>query len=1533
MISSLVFLLLCGNIALTLGNAQKLPKGKKSSLKVYINTTGDSILMKFLRPDTNTKLEGFVLGYGSNSHSNQYFPLPAEGKSSEAEVDAEPKYLIVVRPVPPPSQKKKCSGKSRTRKPLQMVVGTLSPSSVFLSWGFLINPQYDWTLPTQCPNDRLYTVRYREKDKEKKWIFQLCPATETVVENLKPNTIYEFGVKDNLEGGLWSRIFNHKTVIGRNGKIQSTYDQMHTVPAYIPKKIIPITVIKQVIQNVTHRAASKSPDKPSVGGTILVHLIIPGLNETTLKGPPPVMLDISETIKTPLAKNETPALPAESKTQEEKMPTQPGQVTMETVRRTISPAVTSVLEISEAPLAQNRLPEFPQAKTQFPLVKPRATLASDEMQWIARTAKTSDVPKVLQPHTATYDMQPVFSSPPTTDEPEISTARTAATSDSTLDSAPSKTSRTIEQPRATLAPNETLLLPQKPKISASPETQHTTFASTQTTSIPSTPKRQRPKIRPTGTKRVKSSTTSESTPKSKPTSLELESQTAKPAPKEILPGPPKPTSPPGPEVSQLTPAQESVSIETSPAPPSPLSPTTIAPPKSKRPGRRRPKTTSSPKAPPTKPALEPVILTTETTKTTIASKPRGSKPKGRKAKTTPRTSTAHTVSAYEPVTHSTEASVTTLAPGPGTVITHSPTTTLAQMKTKPPHQKHPRLKTTVKPEKPQTKSVPTTALEPATLRTVTPVTTLAPKVPTMTRRPRPRPGSHLPQTTTPRPEAPQTKPAPIEVQTNLFQTTSPRLEKPPITPAHKPSKQNRTKSPSHFKLKTTPTLPVPQTKPVSKIELESVTFSTESPKPTIVPAETHYAHPIPKTQSPDEQQTKAVLESSTYVSEPPTETIASVETTPLPSKTLALPRPDAPQTKPAPKQTTRAPPKMKTTPSSIKPAPKGSRPVTSKPKITPRPHVLPTLPAPTERHISSSPQASPSPVMSPTTYVPEENAIRIKQPKTTIVPTTITLRTATSTTIAPRNVHKPGPDVSQTKPVLEPVTFRIEPSKSTMAPTGTKGIPFKPKISPSPSQDVLQTTPAETGQSTQQPATTKTPRTPKRTRTTQAPHKVYTTTIRRRPIRPSVRPAKNRTISGTDRPKPNGISQETGYTKPISGNVEKPLSVPKNVSLDATKKPGTEADIHRPTLPPPKSTQPQRKPLPPNNVTGKPGSTGTILLPRVTSPPPKVTVKPTGPTMPKKIETDKKQPTVSVTGEYGNLTDFSSSPTRETDSLGNQRFMAPHVKYIPKPEDEPCSITDSVKRFPKEEVSDDSPTSPPQNPPTNLTVVTVEGCSSFVILDWEKPQNDTVTEYEVRSKENGEPTGKKESVQTTNQTFSTIENLKPNTSYEFQVTPRNPLGEGPPSKTVAFSTESADPRVSEPILAGRDAIWTEIPFKSDSYSECKGKQYVKRTWYKKFVGVQLCNSLRYKIYLSDSLTGKFYNIGDQRGHGEDHCQFVDSFLDGRTGQQLSSDQLPIKEGYFRAVRQEPVQFGEIGGHTQINYVQWYECGTTIPGKW
>ncbi|XP_053483602.1 target of Nesh-SH3 isoform X2 [Ictalurus furcatus] len=292
---------------------------------------------------------------------------------------------------------------------------------------------------------------------------------------------------------------------------------------------------------------------------------------------------------------------------------------------------------------------------------------------------------------------------------------------------------------------------------------------------------------------------------------------------------------------------------------------------------------------------------------------------------------------------------------------------------------------------------------------------------------------------------------------------------------------------------------------------------------------------------------------------------------------------------------------------------------------------------------------------------------------------------------------------------------------------------------------------------------------------------------------------------------------------------------------------------------------------------------------------------------------------------------FSSVPVSEVDPMGKKRFVAPHVIYqIDKPPEQPCSVTHSLSFFPDEENGVANISGPPKTPPTNVTVVTVEGCPSFVIVDWEKTDNET-TEYEVTSSVIN-PNGQVVSVVKTNQTHAAVENLKPESSYEFTVTPKNELGSGPSSEPVSFSTESADPRVRE-VQTGKNAIWSSFSFDADSFSECTGTQYVKRTWYRKFVGIQLCNSLRYKIYLSDSLKGKFYNIGDETGYGEDHCQFVDSFLDGRTGSLLPPHQLPLKQGYFRSIRQEPVKFGKIGGRTQINYVSWYECGVPIPGSW
>ncbi|KAL0963459.1 hypothetical protein UPYG_G00306640 [Umbra pygmaea] len=320
---------------------------------------------------------------------------------------------------------------------------------------------------------------------------------------------------------------------------------------------------------------------------------------------------------------------------------------------------------------------------------------------------------------------------------------------------------------------------------------------------------------------------------------------------------------------------------------------------------------------------------------------------------------------------------------------------------------------------------------------------------------------------------------------------------------------------------------------------------------------------------------------------------------------------------------------------------------------------------------------------------------------------------------------------------------------------------------------------------------------------------------------------------------------------------------------------------------------------------------------------PQVTAKPT------KQKTTTLPPTLNAT--TNNSLVFSSLPASEVDALGKKRFVGPNVVYkTDKKPDEPCSITNSLSLFPEEERLEINVTAPPRFPPSNVTVLTVEGCPSFVIVDWNKGDNET-TEYEVTSRTEG-PDGEEVSITKTNQTHTAVENLKPDSRYAFEVKSKNELGASPASDPVAFSTESADPRVSE-NMSGKAAIWTQFPFKADSYSECTGKMYVKRTWYRKFVGIQLCNSLRYKIYMSDSLTGKFYNIGDQTGHGEDHCQFVDSFLDGRTGTQLLAEQLPNRKGFYRAMRQEPVSFGEIGGNSHTTYVAWYECGTPIPGKW
>ncbi|KAM6099313.1 target of Nesh-SH3 isoform 41-T41 [Theristicus caerulescens] len=1446
MMSRLVFLLFCGYIALNLGNAQKLPRVKRQSLKVQINATDDTVCMRYLRPSQNTKLEGFVLGYGSNFFSNQYIPLPSEGKTYITELDAEPRYLVSVRPARVSNNKKSCSGRTKTQKPLQLVVGTLTPTSVFLSWGILVNPQHDWTATSNCASDRFYTVRYREKDKDKKWVFQLCPVTETVVDNLKPNTVYEFGVKDNVEDSIWSKTFNHKTVLSNkkvNGQLQNMYKLVPNSQTQLTlrdnKKLVPVTIIKQVIQN---RTQSKTSDSSSLPGAILVHLIVPGLNETQQKLPPLLTIDdIPQASRKKLAKNETRGWPAESKTPE-------------------------VQEISPQSLpAQAEKKHGPEEFKSTPkpeLVQTQNILASNEIQPLPSGSRISDAPK--SPLTELVLPRPVLEP---TSFPSLKTTRKAmvtqrpklkstspylasqgtveATQRPDLESTSSASVETTRTVMATRRPRLKSTTPSSPAtqqtVMASLDSHHITFPSQSAAS--------------SEISKIETVTSSADMEKSMPPlSRTPHVLTTTMAFIGIQPVLSSPVTPSKPEIADAGPATSESILES-------------FTPKTSRPFQW-PRVTLAPKEIPLTPSKLKPSATPEVQHVKPAPKPPLLEPKSSQTVEQPKATLApkeakHTSSASKPrpPTRPKKPRTKPAATIPVSVTTRSPHTY----------------------ERPQTAEV----LEPITLRIEPPRSMIAPKE---TQRIPSKPK------TSPKPHIPQAK--------DVLESITLRTDQ--LKPTIVPKETQRVPS----KPRTSPSSEVPQTKPV----LEPVTFRTEKPKSTVASKDTRHGPSKPKT--------------SPSVRVPPTRA-SPKESRRVSSKPRASPSPDVPHTKPvlAPTTFTVEQPKTATAPKEPQHTPFKPKAVLIPDAPHSKPEIIPTFHEPDTTMIPHIPERTKA------TLAPTEKQFIHTKPKTsekTRVPHT-----------------KPAIHQTTPQPIITKSATTTEHSRATMAPKETLLIPSKPKTSVGP--EVPQTKPAprtthlgsinlitvhvvdgskmtlvpnETYQISPKPKTALATETP---RFHTAPHKTRLTSARPKPSDKSqTRPALSKTTLAPARTKAPGLPKwivpttDDVYTpediaRQIGVDVEKPLEYTWEKPISVTTSPGPQ----HPPIPPVKPTQMRRKPLPPNTVTGKPGSPA----------------KPAGPTTPVRMGTSYKTPTAFATPEYYvDATVFSSSPTSETDSSGKPRYQAPHVKYMKKDDDVPCSITSSLEHFPQEEaVGKEEPTHPPQNPPTNLTVVTVEGCPTFVILDWEKPDNDTVTEYEVVSTENGASDGEKEkSIITTNQTHSTVENLKPDTSYEFHVKPRNPLGEGPSSNVVTFSTESADPRVSEPISMGKDAIWTEIPFNSDSYSECKGKQYVKRTWYKKFVGVQLCNSLRYKIYLSDSLTGKFYNIGDQRGHGEDHCQFVDSFLDGRTGQQ---EDLPIKDGFFRAVRQEPVKFGKIGGETHINYVRWYECGTSIPGKW
>ncbi|KAM4730954.1 target of Nesh-SH3 isoform 1-T1 [Anableps anableps] len=1102
-------------MVLSLPSISHRSRVRRQNMKVRISATGDTIVMKFLRPNTDTKLEGYILGYGSSMFSKQFIQLPENGQPYETEFDAEPKYLVAVQPIPANEVKKQCKGKVELEKPLHLVIGSVTPTSVLLSWGTLLKTPYEGNIMNDCLEDGHYTVRYREKEKEKnrKWNYQTCPTSDTVIDNLKPHAVYEFGVQPNSKDGtgVWSKPVLHN--ISTAGVLEK--------------------VVRRIIKYPI------SPVKPF-----------------------------------------TPAPPS--------FPFPP----------------------QHAPKNRTRIREFiSRIKT------PQGTLAPT-------TAAKQKILPTPGPKLPAINKQPIVTHKPGGEE--------------------------LFRPVFTPFPE----VPIAPK--GHPERLHEV-------TIASVPVYQgKLENHEDHTKQLPHP---QFKPQTEPNSKRLQH-------------PPQPT--PKPLQLPLKPVDESIS---------------------------QPHTTSPPELQ-TKP--EPQVT-------------------------------------IQPVQQ---------------------TNPLSQSKQKPYFQ-----------------SVPRTT-------------------PKIHSEPKPQP-------------SPQTK------QQNQLLTEL----------------QPKTQTKLQTQLQTT-TLPLPvthrQTTQPAPLYIEH-----EEPAPTKI-------HPQPPLQA----DTHFLKNPQTLSSHPPTTTQTQfqlIQPTQKPKIILDQSK-STPQHQP-------------------KNLGKKHQKPTKKPRIKNQ-HGL--------ANFQSHPQAQ----------IPQKDPFQPKdlpkehQPGFQAQPQTRT-KTDHSKGSAKKTIHRAPSHPEEGKPLPRP-DLATEKAGSYNLGSGTI-----------------------------------------RSSTAEVPHSPISSSVPTGGRNATV--TRNRVPSHSSNPGVRSFSPSKTATSSYTSNT-----------------PGANGAHHRGNaLPKPWSREKpvQRPPVPGNktpNLVGKSSDHDKPMdLKQVNK---QSTLKSFLSVTPKPKPRHQQQTTTAVPAVNSSRFDlnenssiFSSLPASEVDIMGKKRFIAPHVIYkTDKKPDEPCSITSSLAYFPDEEGSDMNVTGPPRTPPSNLTVVTVEGCPSFVILDWEKSDNET-REYEVVSTTTG-PNGQQVSILTTNQTHTAVENLTPDSSYEFKVTPKNELGVGPSSDPVTFNTESADPRVSEQA-SGKDAIWTQFPFKSDAYSECNGKQYIKRTWYRKFVGIQLCNSLRYKIYLSDSLNGKFYNIGDQTGYGEDHCQFVDSFLDGRTGTQMLADQLPSRLGFFRALRQEPVSFGQIGGKSHVTYVGWYECGTPIPGKW
>lgn len=128
--------------------------------------------------------------------------------------------------------------------------------------------------------------------------------------------------------------------------------------------------------------------------------------------------------------------------------------------------------------------------------------------------------------------------------------------------------------------------------------------------------------------------------------------------------------------------------------------------------------------------------------------------------------------------------------------------------------------------------------------------------------------------------------------------------------------------------------------------------------------------------------------------------------------------------------------------------------------------------------------------------------------------------------------------------------------------------------------------------------------------------------------------------------------------------------------------------------------------------------------------------------------------------------------------------------------------------------------------------------------------------------------------------------------------------------------------------------WIEFNFTHHStQNACHNKQYVKRNHISQnglgaYVGVQLCSPTRYKLFLGNSLDEDFLDIGDQYGHGQDHCQFIGGQSENGVIVDTKFPSAMGEKAFMRKQWDDKPHIGYLSFMTPTP--SWYECGISLP---